>query len=110
MTKEVVAWNRRQDWAILKVNAGKVSVLGRAAANSWSVGDRCYGLDVPADGNLIIAEGNIVGKHNPIGFGERLNISLSPDRRARGSPLLNEYAEVIGIMGGSLRYHQLRQV
>ncbi|HXG68733.1 MAG TPA: serine protease, partial [Blastocatellia bacterium] len=101
-TKEVLAWNRRQDWAILKVQSGKVAALGRAAPGSWAVGDRCYSLDVPTEGNRVILEGSLIGKHNPTGAGERLNVSFSPGRWALGSPLLNEYGEVIGLIGGSL--------
>jgi S1-C subfamily serine protease len=100
--KDVLAWNRRQGWAILKAQLGKTPVLGHASPDSWAIGDRCYSLDVPAEGNLVILEGNLTGKLNATGAGERLNVSFSPAPRAIGSPLLNEYGEVIGMMGAGL--------
>jgi S1-C subfamily serine protease len=35
---EVVAWNRRQDWIILKVALDSTATLERASANSWARG------------------------------------------------------------------------
>jgi S1-C subfamily serine protease len=101
-TNQVAAWNRRQDWAILKLDVGKVPVLARAQANSWSVGDHCYTLDSPAEGNLVIVETGIIGKSSLPGAGERINIALSISPAGIGSPLLNEYGDVLGVVGGRL--------
>lgn len=99
---EVVAWNRRQDWVILGIALDKVSTLERAAANSWAVGDRCYFLDAPAEGNRVLVETSLIGKQNLGVAGDRLNIGETPSRRAHGSPVLNEYGEVIGMLGAGL--------
>ena len=99
---EVVAWNRRQDWIILKVAVEKVIPLSRAALGSWAVGDRCYTLDVPAEGNRVLIETYLIGKQSPSGAGERLNISENLNWRAMGSPVLNEYGEVLGLIGGNV--------
>jgi len=99
---EVIDWNRRQDWIILKVDAGHLSTMQPAAAGSWAVGDRVYVLDVPAEGNRVLIETSIVGKQSLSGGGERLSIGDNLSRRAQGSPLLNEYGELIGLIGGSL--------
>jgi S1-C subfamily serine protease len=58
----VAGWNRRQDWAILKVEASKHPVLQTADSKSWSIGDHCYWLDTKTDGGRVIADGQIVGK------------------------------------------------
>jgi hypothetical protein len=102
---EVVAWNRRQDWVILKVTLDPndaVATLGRASVNSWAISDRCYFLDVPAEVSRVLVETSLTGKQNLGVAGERLNIGDTANRRAVGSPVLNEYGEVIGLIGGNL--------
>jgi len=101
-TDQLLAWNRRQDWAILKVDTGKAPALPRAHPNSWSVGDRCYTLDSPAEGGRVIAETAITGTNTWARAGERLNVSLVVNPAAVGAPLVNDYSEVVGIIGGSL--------
>lgn len=102
---EVVAWNRRQDWLILNVALGdinRVATLERAATDSWAVGDRCYFLDAPAEGNQVLVETSVIGKQNLGVAGERLNVGDTPNRRAMGAPVLSEYGEVIGMVGAGL--------
>lgn len=99
---EVVAWNRRQDWVILGIALDKVPSLERAPADSWTVGDRCYFLDSPSEGNRVLVETSLTGKQNLGVAGERLNIGDTPNRRAMGSPVLSEYGEVIGMLGAGL--------
>jgi len=100
--QEVVAWNRRQDWIILKVSSNEEVSLPAASSESWTIGDRCYVLDAPAEGNRVLIETSLIGKQTVIGSGDRLNISDTLSRRALGSPLLNDKAEVIGFIGGSV--------
>ena len=102
-TDQVVAWNRWQDWALLKVDAAAPGRLERAPANSWAVGDRCFTLDVPAEGNRVIVDESIVGMHAFPQAGDRLNLSATPLASATGSAVLNEYGEVIGVLGGSVQ-------
>jgi hypothetical protein len=99
---EVVAWNRRQDWIILKVALDKFAVIEPAPGASWTIGDHCYVLDSPAEGNRVVVETSLIGKQNQGPAGERINIGDTVSRRAVGSPLLNEYGEVIGMVGGNL--------
>lgn len=99
---EVVAWNRRQDWIILRIDAGQIPALQPAAAGSWAVGDRVYVLDVPAEGNRVLIETSIIGKQTISGAGDRISVGENLSRRSLGAPLLNEYGEVIGVIGGNL--------
>jgi S1-C subfamily serine protease len=96
---EVLAWNRQQDWVILSVPSDDLAVLPRAT-DSLSIGDRCYLLDVPAEGNRVLTETSLIGKQSLAHAGERLNIADAFDRRAVGSPVLNDYGEVIGLAAG----------
>lgn len=94
----VVLWNRWQDWAILQVTSN-APALKRAKANSWVVGDRCFFLNAAEDGTRTIVDLNIVGTKTYPDAGDRLNLSAIPSVAASGSPLLNEYGEVIGVVG-----------
>ena len=97
-TDQLAAWNRRQDWVVLKAASSKLPQLKRAEANSWSVGDIASYLDVAAEGSRVIANVSIDGKNSfPLG-GMRLNISAGPTERAVGSALLNEWGEAIGVV------------
>jgi S1-C subfamily serine protease len=104
----VVAWNRRQDWVILKVDAGKGSVLRKASDQSVTVGDHCYWLDAKTDGGRVISEGQIVGKESHEGWGERFSISGPFNSTAMGGPVLNEQGGVVGLLGGALPEIQRR--
>lgn len=98
----VAAWNRRRDWAILKVDGEKIPRLVVAASKPWSVGDHCYWLDTKTDGGRVIADGQIVGKESREGWGDRMSPSNTFNTPATGGPLLNERGEVLGFLGGSL--------
>lgn len=101
-TQSVSAWDRRQDWVILKVDTGKSARLPIAGSKSWSIGDHCYWLDTKTDGGRVISDGQIVGKESRPGWGERISISGTFDSAATGGPLLNERGEVLGFLGGAL--------
>jgi S1-C subfamily serine protease len=98
----VAAWNRRQDWVIFRVDAGKNSKLPMADGKSWSIGDHCYWLDTRTGGGRVIADGQIVGKESREGWGGRISISNIFNSPATGGPLLNERGEVLGLLGGTL--------
>jgi S1-C subfamily serine protease len=98
----VAAWNRRQDWVVLKVDTGKNARLPVAGSQSWSIGDHCYWLDTKADGGRVIADGQIVGKESREGRGERISLSNAFNTAATGGPLLNERGEVLALLGGTL--------
>lgn len=100
--ESVAAWNRRQDWVILKVDPGKNGRLQIAKSGSWSIGDHCYWLDTKADAGRVIADGQIVGKESHEGRGERISLSNTFNTAATGGPLLNDRGEVLGLLGGTL--------
>lgn len=92
----LLAWNRLQDWALLRAGVEGVPALNRAESGSWAVGDRCYVLDVSQEGTHTLVDGNITGRSDFHDLGERLSLSLSLRPQASGSPVFNEYGEVIG--------------
>lgn len=97
-TNVVVAWNRRQDWALLKTPPG-APTLSRAPERSWLVGDRCFSLDTALGSSRVIGELSITGRTEGREGGERLILGGDISSDARGSPLLNEYGEVVGVAG-----------
>jgi len=100
--RDVLTWNRRQDWAILKLTGAGDSKLPLAKPGSWAVGDHCYFLDVLGPGNRVIVSSVIDGKNNFAGAGDRLNLANVPGTAGIGTALLNDYGEAIGVVGGSL--------
>jgi hypothetical protein len=98
----VAAWNRRQDWAILATDSKSNASLKVAEGKSWNIGDHCYWLDIKTDGSRILSEGQIVGQQSPQDWGERISVSGVYGSGAAGGALINDYGEVIGILGGVL--------
>src|SRR5262249_6550934 len=95
----VLAWNRRQAWVILGVDA-EVPTLKIADSKSWNVGDPCYWLDAKSDASRILSQGQIVGMQPHASWGDRIDISGGHSSSAAGGPLLNERGQAIGILGG----------
>lgn len=99
-TDRVLDWSRWGDWALLRVEARAPGTLERAPADSWAVGDRCFSLGTPTEGNHVIIDENVVGTSNFPEAGQRINLSYSS--ASRGAPVLNEYGEVIAVAGGNI--------
>ncbi len=97
----VVAWNRGQDWAILKVETSKVQPLEKAAPNSWKIGDLCYVLASQGQGSRTIQNVNITGLQGTAKTSQRLTIS-GFGGAAVGAPMVDGYGRVIGVLSGGL--------
>src|SRR5438876_3147388 len=93
----IVSWSRLEDWMILAVASDDIPSLPLAGPNSWQVGDQCFSLDSEQEGNRTLVDGNITGQRDFPDVGNRLNLSFALTAKANGSPLLNEYGEVVGI-------------
>jgi S1-C subfamily serine protease len=107
---EVLAWNRRQDWALLKLAGAKSAKLRKSESASVTIGDHCYWLDTKPGGGHVISDGQIVGKEAHEGWGERFSISGAFNGAATGGPVLNEGGEVLGLLGGTLPESLVRSV
>lgn len=100
-TDQVIAWNRWQDWALLKVETSGKTWLKRGPKDAPSVGDRCVFLEEgPAGAKL--ADGSITGKNVFPKAGERLLVASAVTSVSFGGPLLDEYGNYVGILGGSI--------
>jgi hypothetical protein len=106
----VVAWNRRQDWAILKIDSANVQPLEKAAPNSWKIGDLCYVLMSQGQGSRTIQNLSITGLQGNAGSAQRLNISWYGVGTTVGAPALDGYGRVIGVLGGGMSWMGSRRM
>ena len=102
VTAEIWRCQRLEDWALVKVDTGDAPPLKAGDVNKVEVGQRLIAFDTGTGSTLSITGVNINGKQNVPGFGPRIQISAPPSRDAVGGPLLNEFGDVVGIVGGSL--------
>jgi S1-C subfamily serine protease len=100
-TSQVLAWNRWQDWTLLSVGGGAKVSLKRGPKDGPNVGDRCAFLEVgPAGAKL--ADGSISGKSTFPKAGDRFIIASGVTSASFGGPLLDEFGNYVGILGGSI--------
>lgn len=100
-TNQVIAWNRWQDWAVLKVDANPKSLLKRSANLSPNVGDRCSFLEWSAVGSKI-TDGSITGTNTFPRAGARLLVASGVSPQSIGGALLDEFGNYAGVIGGSI--------
>ena len=100
-TSQVLSWDRLQDWAVLRVDAGSIPYLKLAPVKSWYVGEHCYSFSLSPAGGRVINQSTIVGHDSESISGERLDLSTSSDPSSLGAPAVDEFGEVIGILGTS---------
>jgi hypothetical protein len=98
----IAAWDRHKDWVVFTIDKKSRPSLDLVAFKAWNVGDHCYWLDIKSDGSRILSDGQIVGLKSPSIWGDRIDVSGIYAFSAMGGPLLNERAEVIGVLGGAL--------
>lgn len=114
-SSDVVAWHRRQDWAIVPVPPMPVAAATRATGQVQP-GDLCYSASTSNEALLSVASCEIVGAGDTAGVGPRLTANFFSAGGGPGAPLLNEYGELIGMMAegpleraGALRFVRLGQ-
>jgi hypothetical protein len=104
----VIAWNRFQDWAVLRTAESSTDFLPLADGKSGGVGEHCVALTITGQGTRTLADGAVNSVLTKAKIGERLSVSidaLSPDfdavkDDATGSPLINLRGQVFAIAVG----------
>jgi S1-C subfamily serine protease len=99
---QVTAWNRWQDWAVLKVDAANITPLEFAKAGSFKVGDVSYVFDVPKQDSRTIQNVQLTGVQNSPKSGQRISLSWYGSLRSVGSPVLDNFGRVIGEVSGGI--------
>lgn len=100
-TNQILAWNRSADWALLSMSGAEGAPLKEASGSMPAVGNRCFVLGISSAGGRILGGSDIVGE-----FGQdsmrRLNLSAPFDPASVGSPIMDEYGDVFGFLGGNI--------
>lgn len=100
-TDHATAWNRWQDWAILSLAGKGKTFLKRGPKTPLNVGDHCVFLEWgPAGAQL--TDGTISGKSTFPHAGERLLVASGATAQSIGGPLLNDFGEYVGVIGGTI--------
>lgn len=100
-TDQVIAWNRWQDWAVIKVDANPKGFLKRTAGGAANVGDRCAFLEQSAVGSKL-ADGSVTGVTTFPRAGSRLLVASGVSSESIGGALLDEFGDYTGIISGSI--------
>lgn len=98
----LAAWNRHQDWALLPVAERRGAPLPVAPPDSARIGDRCYSMESGSGGARLLTACSIVGRGGTPVSGERLMLSFLNGTGVPGAPVVNEYGEALGVVGGAL--------
>lgn len=100
-TDQVLAWNRWQDWTLLRVPSTAPARLKRGPAGPLNVGDQCaFLLWGPAGAKL--TDGTITGKNSFPKAGPRLIVASGATPESFGGALLNSFGEYVGVVGGAV--------
>ena len=100
-TDRVLAWNRWQDWAVLKVDAAPKFFLRRGGNGAPNVGDHCAFLEWGPVGSKL-TDGSVTGTNSFPRAGARLLVASGVSAQSVGGALLDEFGSYVGIMGGSI--------
>jgi hypothetical protein len=73
----------------------------KRAASSVNVGDHCVFLETGASGSRL-TDGTITGKNTFPRAGERLLIASAASATSIGGPLVDEFGDYVGVMGGTI--------
>jgi hypothetical protein len=96
----VVAWNRPEGWAVLEPGSPPELPLPVAAADTLRVGDRCFSLEGSTGGGRVLVEFNVTGQvETP--SGRRFLLAVLNGTGTAGAPIVNEFGELVGMLGGA---------
>lgn len=96
-----IAWNRWQDWAVLKVDVSPKSFLKRDDNGAANVGDRCVFLEWGPVGSKL-TDGTVTGTNSFPRAGARLLVASGVSPQSIGGALVDEFGNYVGIIGGSI--------
>jgi hypothetical protein len=101
-TASVLAWDRRRDFAILRVpGVAGVTPPGQAPALP-AVGAPCVTVNAGSDGAYSVTAGDVVGVNDYPDVGTRLSVSLYNSAASPGAPVLDEFGRLVGVVSAGL--------
>ena len=100
-TDQILAWNKWQDWAVIKIGVTPKSTLKRGPANAVDVGGHCSFLEWGPLGSKLV-DGSVTGTNSFPRAGTRLLIASGVTPQSVGGALLDEFGNFVGIIGGTI--------
>jgi hypothetical protein len=94
----LLAWDRRQDWAVLQASTTTAPALAVASPESTKVGDRCFSIEGNPSAGGVLVELSIIGQRSAAG-GRGWLANFINGAGTPGAPVVNEYGELVGIVG-----------
>jgi hypothetical protein len=94
-TSEVLSWNKRDDWAVLRL-AGAAEEATPRGGDPLKVGDRCYFLEAQGESGRVIVETTVIGQS-----GDEFTLADGGHGTSNGGPVFNEYGEAVAVLAGS---------
>jgi S1-C subfamily serine protease len=101
-TTEMRAFNRLQDWALVKAATQGRPPLPIGKSSAAVVGEQAIVFSVGSGPSRTIGAVDITGRGVVRGFGDRIHINPPLPLMSVGGPLLDNYGNVVGIIGGSV--------
>jgi hypothetical protein len=99
---QLLAWNRAQHWAVLEGRSSAREPLAVAAYDQIKIGSRCFSMEGTTAGARVIVEGSIIGKDATRPGEPTLIASWHNAFGMPGAPVIDEYGDIIGIIGGGM--------
>jgi len=100
-TLSLLAWDRRRDFAILRV-PGVAGVTPPPQAPLPGVGAPCVTVNAGSDGSYSVTAGEVVGVNDYPEVGTRLSVSLYNSAASPGAPVLDEFGRLVGVVSAGL--------
>jgi hypothetical protein len=98
----IVAMSRAHDWVVLAGGPDGGASPPTIDAASVQVGDRCFSIEAATGGSRLLVDGAITGRAGTADGGARLVANLAAGTGTPGSPVFNEFGELVGFIGGAL--------
>ncbi len=99
----LLAWNRRQDWAVIDAAPAAGIEFAVASAASVKVGDRCFSIEGSPSGGGVLTELSITGVRvfNQAEGGGWLATFID-GFGTPGAPVVNAHGELVGVVGTAM--------
>ncbi len=97
----VVAFDRIKDWIVFKTPNGTAAGGLPRSAGKMAVGEKFESLNINSAGGRTLVDASISGVQSSPGGGERFSIVSSLPHEAVGSPVFDDYGEVVGVLAST---------
>ncbi len=97
----LVAWNRRQQWAVVQGPPAAGEPLRAAAYEKAKIGSQCFSIEGTATGIRVLIGGTLSGQASTPGR-QVLIVTFPRAFGMPGAPVVDEHGDLLGIVGTGL--------